>query len=180
MINSYYWKKDLFCCIYQIKKYNKVNLLSEKFDHTYHQIQRAIHFSAFICRKLVEDHKLTDDIDNYFLPTSMHLPIKEINRIWRIVDDEYYDIDNFQHKKIKAHDICNWLIHSYIMQLKLDFSNGVLEFWVSSDYTRNQKLYYISLNNWLLYLRKVRTSYMRHRSEKYDPQKRDFVILSKR
>ena len=112
---SYPWKQDLLRRRRLIKKYNRADLLSEDDDRAYTVIEKAIFYSAFITRKLIDcKGKVSDEVDKYKFHLKGVRPIKEIDLIHRWPDE---DTHNWEHEEAytkSGTDICNWLIHSYI------------------------------------------------------------------
>jgi len=97
-----------------ILKYNHSELLSEENDRAYTVIEKAIFYSAFIIRKLIDcKGKVSDEVDAYKFRIKGIRPIKEINLLNRWPDEDNYD---WKHETVytkSGTELCNWLIHSY-------------------------------------------------------------------
>lgn len=177
---SYPWKRDLQRRKYIITCYNSKERFDEKFDETYTALEKAVFYSAFIIRKLIDCHgKLSDDADDYEIETEKRKPIKEINGLNRWLDFENYDWDHFNREKVKGKDICNWLIHSYIFRFDFNTDGYVKGFFVSSDYDRNKYLYYFRIEAWLNYMSFISSDYIVELESKYDEKKHDYIYTRK-
>ena len=150
---SYPWKQDLLRRRRLIKKYNRADLLSEDDDRAYTVIEKAIFYSAFITRKLIDcKGKVSDEVDKYKFHLKGVRPVKEINLMHRWLDDDSHNWGHEETYTKPGADVCNWLIHSYVFFLSYD-ENGVVDgFYVSSDYDKNKVLYRIELKDWLAYM----------------------------
>ena len=63
---SYPWKQDLLRRRRLIQKYNRAELIVENDDRAYTVIEKAIFYSAFIIRKLIDcKGKVSDEVDKY-------------------------------------------------------------------------------------------------------------------
>ena len=150
---SHPWKQDLLRRRQLIQKYNRAEFHDEEDDRAYTVIEKAIFYSAFIIRKLIDCKvKVSDEVDEYIYHLKGVRPIKEVDLMHRWPEDNTH---NWGHEETYAKsgaDICNWQIHSYIFFLSYD-ENGVIDgFYVSSDYDRNKILYRIELKDWLAYM----------------------------
>ena len=99
-----------------IQKYNHAELHGD--DRAYTVIEKAIFYSAFIIRKLIDcKGKVSDKVDKYIFRLKGVRPIKEIDLVHRWPDD---DTHNWEHEETYTKpgaEICNWLIHSYVFFL---------------------------------------------------------------
>jgi hypothetical protein len=78
-------------------------------------LEKAVFYSAFIIRKLIDCRgKLRDDVDQYVLHIESLTPLKEVDELHRWPDEDTHDWDHPQKVTFKGKDICNWLIHSYM------------------------------------------------------------------
>ena len=65
-----------------IQKYNRAELLSEDDDRAYTVIEKAIFYSAFIIRKLIDcKGKVSDEVDKYKFRLKGVRPIKDIRDV---------------------------------------------------------------------------------------------------
>ena len=162
-----------------IQKYNCAELL-DKDDRAYTVIEKAIFYSAFIIRKLIDcKGKVSDEVDKYIFHLKGVLPVNETNLLHRWSEA---DTHNWEHEETYTKlgtDICNWLIHSYFFFLSYD-ENGVIDgFYVSSDYDRNKILYRIELKDYLAYMDFVGKDHVVSTCMYADRDKKDYVYTRK-
>lgn len=148
---SYPWKQDLRKRKNLLLRYNKSEQFDANFDTTYTVIEKAIFYSAFIIRKLIDCDRLSTEADEWSLQIEKYPTLREFNRIHHFVEEGSHDWENGQNVTVKAKNVCNWLIHSYVFALLFD-NGAVTSFAVSSDFDRNEILYVIDLNDWIKYM----------------------------
>ena len=130
-------------------------------DTTYIVIEKAIFYSAFIIRKLIDcDGNLSDEAENYSLEALAVQPFK-------LVD--------FLHRK----SVCNWLIHSYMFFVVFNEDNVIYSFSVTSDFDRNKILYGIPLEAWITYMDYVALDDVAGMLSRYDPKANDYAFSRK-
>lgn len=177
---SHPWKQDLLRRKRLIHKYNRAEFLVEDDDRAYTVIEKAIFYSAFIIRKLIDcKGKVSDEVDQYIFHLKGVRPIKEIDLMHRWPDE---DTHNWEHEEAytkSGAEICNWLIHSYIFFLSYDENGTIDGFYVSSDYDRNKMLYRIELKDWLAYMDFVGKDYVVAMCMHADEGKKDYVYTRK-
>lgn len=163
-----------------IQKYNRAELLVEDGDRAYTVIEKAIFYSAFIIRKLIDcKGKVSDDVDEYIFHLKGVRPIKEINLLHRWPEDDSHNWEHEETHTKSGADICNWLIHSYVFFLSYDENGAINGFYVSSDYDRNKMLYRIELKDWLAYMDFVGKDYIVSTCMHVDKNKKDYVYTRK-
>ena len=83
-------------------------------DTTYIVIEKAIFYSAFIIRKLIDcDGNLSDEAENYLLEALAVQPFKLVDFLHRWPEEDSHDWDNEKKVVVTGKSVCNWLIHSY-------------------------------------------------------------------
>lgn len=176
---SYPWKQDLMRRKRLIKKYNRAELLADD-DRAYTVIEKAVFYSAFIIRKLIDcKGKTSDEVDEYLFHLKGVRPLKEIDLMHRWPEKDTHDWEHETTYTKFGTDICNWLIHSYIFFFAYD-ENGVIDsFYVSSDYDRNKMLYRIELKDWLAYMDFVSSDYVVAMCMHADEHKKDYIYTRK-
>lgn len=176
---SYPWKQDLMRRKRLIKKYNRAELLADD-DRAYTVIEKAVFYSAFIIRKLIDcKGKVSDEVDKYSFQLKGVRPLKKIDLMHRWPDEDTHDWEHEITYTKFGTDICNWLIHSYIFFFSYD-ENGVIDsFYVSSDYDRNKMLYRIELKDWLAYMDFVSSDYVVATCMHADEHKKDYIYTRK-
>ena len=115
---SFPWKQDLLQRKRLILKYNHSELLSEENDRAYTVIEKAIFYSAFIIRKLIDcKGKVSDEVDAYKFRIKGIRPIKEINLLNRWPDEDNYD---WKHETVytkSGTELCNIVSSLLIMRI---------------------------------------------------------------
>ena len=115
---SYPWKQDLLKRKRLILKYNHAELLSEDNDKAYTVIEKAIFYSAFIIRKLIDcKGKVSDEVDAYQFSLKGIFPKKRIDYMHRWPDENTHDWEHELSYTKNGKEICNWLIHSFVFFL---------------------------------------------------------------
>lgn len=177
---SYPWKQDLLRRKRLILKYNRAGLLNEDSDQAYTVIEKAVFYSAFIIRKLIDCKcKVSDEVDSFKFTLSGISPKKEIDMLHRWPDEGRYNWDHERSYTKSGNEICNWLIHSYIFFFGYDKSGKIDSFYVSSERDKNKLLYRIELKDWLSYMEFVSSDEIGSLHMKVDAKKQDYVCTKK-
>ena len=143
-------------------------------------MEKAIFYSAFILRKLIDCHgKLSDEADQYVINIEKFKPLKEVDFIHRWHDEETHDWDHPQNGTVKGREICNWLIHSYMFFFSFNEEGTVEAYYVTSDYDRNKTLYYIGINDWLDYMTFIASDHVVALDSEYDQRVHDYIFTRK-
>lgn len=179
LYDSYAWKRELRLKKRQLLKYNSKSAFDDNFDLTYHKVESAILYSAFIIRKLIESEKLSNIADTYSLTTKNYLSIKRIDRMHNWCDEDCYDWEKSISKTVPGKKICNQLIHSYVMQLLFEEAAAAIGFFISSDYDRNKGLVEVSLEDWIQYMDLVISDNIVAMEMHFDENKNDYRITKK-
>ena len=177
---SYPWKKELVKHRKTLTKFSKKKMAIYK-DRSYFKIEKAILFSAFIIRKLIDcPGKVSDDVDNYRLNVQSIPAIERIDVFNRFVDNDTHDWENAVSETVDARKVCNWLIHSFLLKLvENEGGKGIFGFAVSSDYDKSKKLYIIEIKDWIEYIRFVETDNIATLHMKFDERTGDRVYTKK-
>lgn len=176
---SYPWKQDLLRRKRLILKYNCTNFLSE--DSAYTVIEKAVFYSAFIIRKLIDCKvKISDEVDTYKFTLKGFRPRKNVDLVHRWPDENTHDWDHKVTTCTKlGKEVCNWLIHSYVFFFGCDEDGKVDSFFVSSDFDRNKILYRIELKDWITYMEFVGNDSVVVSELHFDACKREYVTTRK-
>lgn len=181
IFESYPWKQDLLRRRYLIKKYNTKEQLDTNYDSAITIIEKAVFYSAFIIRKLIDCiFKVSDEVDNYTLKVCAVKPLKPIELLDRWPDENSHDWKNEQQQTVLGKNVCNWLIHSYVFYFSYDENGVINNFYVASDYDRNKILYRIGMNDWLEYMYFVETDCITSAECIYNPAKSKYVLKFKK
>lgn len=178
---SYPWKRDLMRRRSLIIKYNTAKHLEQDDDSVYTIIEKAIFYSAFIIRKLIDcPGKVSDEVDQYRMEVEVRSPLKKVDIVNRYLDEKSHDWNHSYIKDVAAKNICNWLIHSFIFVMCTADSGDFEGFFVASDYDKNKFLYYVKLSDWLSFIDFVATDSVVSTYVKYDEKKEERIFISKR
>ena len=177
---SYPWKQDLLRRKRLIQQYNYPELLGDDNDRAYTVIEKAIFYSAFIIRKLIDcKGKVSDEVDKYSFTIKGLQPEKEVNFMNRWPENGKYDWEHEVTYTKPGTDICNWLIHSYVFFFTYDTNERIDGFYVSSDYDRNKVLYWVALKEWIAYMEFVGKDYVVAVDMHFDNHKKDYIFTKK-
>lgn len=177
--DSWKWKMELREKKRQLLRYNTKKNFDNNFEGTHFKIERALLYSAFIIRILIESEKLSNDADIYNLNISYNIPKKNIDRLHRWLEEDEYDWDNTINKLVVGKNICNWLIHSYVFKFLFEDNGVILGFFVSSDYDRNKVLYSVSLEEWIKYMDFIISDEVISVSSHFDEKRSDYIVKEK-
>ena len=111
IFESFPWKQDLRRRKNLIIKYNTAEHFEKNDDTTYTVIEKAIFYSAFIIRKLMDcGGKLSDESENYSLKVCSVQPLKPVDRLHRWPEEDSHDWENEKEVVVTGKNVCNWLI----------------------------------------------------------------------
>ena len=177
---SYPWKQDLLRRKRLILNYNTAEHFAKNEDSTYTVLEKAVFYSAFIIRKLIDCRgKLSDDADQYALHIEKFIPLKAVDELHRWPEKDTHDWEHPKNLTVNGKDICNWLIHSYMFFFGFNEAGTVNGFFVTSDYDRNKTLYCISITDWLEYMTFIANDYVVAAESHYDLKARDYIYTKK-
>jgi len=177
--DSWKWKTELSEKKRQLLQYNTKKNFDNNFERTHFRVERALLYSAFIIRILIESEKLSSDADMYKMNVSYNIPQKNIDRLHRWVEEDEYDWKNTINKTVIGKNICNWLIHSYVFNFSFEESGTIFGFFVSSDYDRNKVLYSVSLEEWIKFIDFIISDEVISISSHFNNKKADYIINEK-
>lgn len=180
IFESYPWKQDLRRCRNLIVKYNTAEHFEKDDEATYTVIEKAIFYSAFIIRKLIDcGGKLSDEAENYSLRVFSIQPLKPVDLLHRWPEEDSHDWENEKEVTVAGKNVCNWLIHSYIFFVVHNEDRVVDSFSVASDFDKNKILYRIPLNAWIAYVDYIVSDDTVSISFHYDKKAGDYVYSHK-
>ena len=178
---SYPWKQDLLRRKNLILKYNTSEYFDENYDRTYTIIEKAIFYSAFIIRKLIDcGGKLSDEADEYSLTAFAIKPLKQIDRLHRWPENDSHDWADQNKLLILGKTLCNSLIHSYLFFIEFNKDNVVESFFVSSDYDKNKILYRVPLYEWIQYINFIASDNITQLETHYSSKHGDYIYMYKK
>ena len=177
---SYPWKRDLKRRKLVIQKHNTAEYFERDKDATYTVIEKAIFYSAFIIRKLVDcGGKLSDEADKYKIHVKSIKPLRRVDSLHRWPEEDSHDWDNEKSQTVAGKNICNWLIHSYLFFAEYQENGPMHSFFVSSDYDRNKMLYKVSIDDWMGYIDFIASDEIVSLVSRYDISIDDFSYTRK-
>lgn len=181
---SYPWKQDLQQWADILKKYSTVPQSNDEAaaDDEYTLIEKAIFYSAFISRKLIDcKGKVSEAVDGYSIKVKCFAPIAPVDFNHRQPSEKSHDWNNPIDVTAAGRDICNWLIHSYEFSvLYNDESNLLDSFMVVSDKDKDSKLYQINIADWIKFTVFIATDDIAEFSEQYNKSKKEYVFTKKK
>ena len=143
-------------------------------------IEKAIFYSAFIIRKLIDcGGKLSDEAENYSLKAFSVQPLKPVDQLHRWPEEDSHDWENEKEIVVAGKNVCNWLIHSYMFFVVFNEDGIIDSFSVTSDFDRNKVLYRIPLDAWMEYMDYIASDDIVGMSSHYDPKANDYVFSRK-
>lgn len=174
------WKQDLQRRKNLIIKYNTAEHFEKSDDTTYTVIEKAIFYSAFIIRKLIDcGGKLSDEAEKYSLRAFAVQPLRSVNLLHRWPEEDSHDWENEREVIVAGKSVCNWLIHSYMFFVVFNEENVVDSFSVTSDFDRNKILYRIPLSEWIAYMDYIASDDIVSISSHYDTKVGDYIYSRK-
>lgn len=177
---SYPWKQDLMRHKRLIQKYNTAERFARDYEGTYTVIEKAIFYSAFITRKLIDCRgKLSDEADNYCIRVKSIKPLRRVDSLHRWPEENSHDWESAKSQTVAGKNVCNWLIHSYLFFAEVDENGPMLSFCVSSDFDRNKTLYKVSIVDWMDYIGFLASDDIASLSFQYDQKTDDYFYTLK-
>lgn len=174
---SCYWKDELYKCYLTIAKFiNQKKYLEASFV----KIEKAIMLSAYIMRKLDDAEKIPPN----FLKSSITLdafPHKD-----RIID--HYTVDdfdknyNFEQKQQETKSILFFLdqiIHSFSYSIVFsDDCQTPVCFFLNSDRSKNDKLFYFPLKKYLEIILKISEGWINSQCNQRDEKTHEIKLIN--
>lgn len=178
--NNTLWKVDLRRFKDEFTKYNTIEHLKTEDDHAFDYLQRAVFYTAFIIRKLIDSPgTVSDAVDNYKLNIYTYKPKDRIDVLNSVPDKYSHDWEHPQSIVKSAKEVCNWLIHSFSFQFSVD-DNGIANgFVVSSDRDKNSELYHVKIEDWFSYIDYVISDTIPHIHIEYSEKKGECIYTNK-
>ena len=123
------------------------------------RLEMFVFNSAFVVRKLIEAHKLSDEFE------SMRLPVQRCGRVnlgtkidfmnWDHID-RFYDLEDPSSERLLPRELCNLLIHSFVFLTGLTEDMRRYKFILfNSDRTKNKALYIMDLDTYFKFIERA-------------------------
>jgi hypothetical protein len=148
IFESYPWKKEIERLLESLRKWSS-NLHSRRAEF---YIQRAIFFSAFAMRKLMENRKMTDALRDKSIRCKAYPSLQSVsNRISTFAGladvSEDYDLTRPEEVTLGCFDLMSEIMHSYVFKIVLDDDeqDRMVSFLVNSYNKRDNRLLEIDL-----------------------------------
>ena len=147
------WKRELLRIADRLEKRPIQRRWTE---HTYFMIERDIMIAAFAIRKLIDAHKLSDEITRRELvviqhPLSGRVPdLLNYQRFW-----EHYDLLAGTETTLSLREFCNQIIHSYNWGVVRNREIALAGLFVSSDRERSKVVYFADMEMIAMLLRQI-------------------------
>lgn len=178
---SYPWKEDLLQRKRQLLEYNTVEHFQKDEEEAYTVLEKAVFYSAFIIRKLLDcKTKMSDSADNYHLHITQFKPLGNVDVLHNHLGEKTHDWKSPEKRTVSGRDVCNWLIHSYSFSFDYDERGLVTGFFVTSENDRNQLLCHLAIKEWLEYMDFIANDSVVEMEYHYKPKIQDYVLTKKR
>ena len=179
--DSYSWKRDLLRRKYLLEKYSASALMDKENDKASMVLEKAVFYSAFIIRKLIDcKTKVSDRVDNHSFRVQKYSTTgMNIHMLRRMINEYSHDWSSETSITINGRKLCNYLKHSYVFAFGCAESGKVEGFFVSAEYDRNKCLYYVDLGGWSKYMDIVGHDSIVEMSLHFDEKEKDYVAKTK-
>lgn len=178
---SVYWRKTLKRDLTNLLKKTEMSLgeVETDLDRHFSFVEIKIMTVAYILRKLADSNKLPDNALKKNLNVISY-PV-QINRHPRAFVDifEEYDLDKPQSKKISLRELCNQIIHSYVLQAVGDSDKAFTAFWVVSDRDSKSGLIEIPIKSFVAWGREVTDKHVTKMEARFDEAKSKWIYKRK-
>ena len=179
--DSYSWKRDLLRRKSLLEKYSASVLTDEEDNYAYMVLEKAVFYSAFIIRKLIEcKTKVSDRVDNHSIRVKQYSTTGMNIHLLRKINADSHDWTNGKAITVNGRRICNSLIHSYLFAFGYGESGKVEGFFVSGDRDRNKWVYYVNLADWIRYIDIVGHDSIVEMSLHFNEKEKDYVAITKK
>ena len=152
---SCYWKEPL---LKAAKWLRSIRLGENTQERTYVRIEKEIFWGFYSIRKLLDARtKLSDHTYELRFSLKTFKNVKKVDELnWHKLD-ELYDLEDSNIEQRDIRYLCNQFIHSFVF---IPSGETRLEgIYIASDRIRNQKLYFVSLDQILRAFRAVGRDY---------------------
>lgn len=174
------WKEDLKRRRQLLLQYNTKEHFKKDEDKAYIVIEKAIFYSAFIIRKLLDcNGKMSDEADQYAIKVTEWKPTRKITVMHRWPKEGEFDWEEGKTKNVLGNKVCNWLIHSFVFFTEVNEDGTIESFFVSSDYDKNKVAYQVEITEWEKYMKFIETDWVVSLHSHYDEKIQDYVFTKK-
>lgn len=142
-------------------------------------LERDLFLGFFSVRKLIESNVVSDKIKGKSVLLAVY-PVKGKGVI--LLNQhrfaEFYDLYAGQKESLSYHEICNQFIHSAIYSPFIPCGSSLVGIFVSSDYKKKKKLFYIPLVNVVEIMRCVGSNQLKKLKVTFDEKNKEYVVKS--
>jgi hypothetical protein len=163
---SCYWKEPL---IKSASYLRRVRLTERTTERTFVRIEKEVLMGFYSVRKLLDTYKVSDKCKQQKYDLMWHQNIKKVTYMnWHHID-ELYDLNRSNSESRDIRFLCDKFIHSYIF-LPVEGESGLDGFFVTSDRLKNDKCYFVSLDNVVSIFRSVGRDYPSNFQQTVNPE----------
>jgi hypothetical protein len=146
IFESYPWKQELK----RLQKSLRTWAVRPNSGRAEFYIQRAIFFSAFAVRKLMENRKVTDVVRDKSIRCNAFRPFRPISdrvsTFFGLADITIdYEMTKPEQMTLNCFDLMSEIMHSYVFKIGLDEKDAMICFLVNSYNKRDARLIEIDL-----------------------------------
>lgn len=162
IFDSYIWKNELKKVLTKFKKFistTKIEVAPPDSNIFFFNVEKFFFITAYIVRKLNESNKLSDELTSTNIPVIKY-PRKNKKTILDFMNNHhgqrFFNFKKQQKGSLHWLKLCEFLIHSFIFDPVFDDKDWkVIGIQVTSDKSKTYALYYIMLDDYLLFLEDV-------------------------
>lgn len=149
---SRYWKEPLLRAATWLER---LCLEDEHEERDLVQVERELFLGFYAIRKLLDTFKVSQSVRRsrfvmYWSPCIKSVDYMNAHRI-----EKHYDLDVRHTEQRDLTFLCNQFIHSYVFAPVIDEAGALVGAYIASDKVRNQKLYFVGLNEIVVAFRTV-------------------------
>jgi hypothetical protein len=148
------WKEDLLRVADALEKRKDQVRWTER---TGFLVERDTMTAAYAVRKLVEAHRVSDELRRESVHVRRHTLVGKPVDIWnRHEFYEHYDMERSQDVKLALRELCNQIIHSWVWMLSADAETALFDgIYVSSDRESKKHVYFVPVDTLVTVFRAV-------------------------
>ena len=135
------WKTQL---LRSTRRLRRIRRQGRSTEEALFVVEREVFVGCYVVRKLFDTLKVSDSTKELECDVTCYPNVKPVTDFnWHRLD-ELYDLDDGHRRRVRVRELCNQVIHSFVFMVGGD-GTGVDGFWVSSDRSRDQELYFVPL-----------------------------------
>lgn len=171
---SHYWKNGLIGSANKLIEWQNKKLTERSFFN----IEKEIMVGFYSIRKLIEAKKISTYLENKDISVMEYKALRAVTRLnWSNVDRNY-DFENKKEVKVNILQLCNYIIHSYVYIIATNAEGGLNGLLFNSDKIRNEKIFYVDIDQIINIFREVGLNYPSHQSKcTFSEKKMDYIIV---